>query len=630
MAYGQDNQISIHSNTQISPADTGSILNMVRKADSLEIPAPDSAIYWYNLALRLSKEKNFIDGIGNCLQGLGSSYLNKGEWDKATSYFRAAIPYCRKAILFTDMSSTVYGNLGSISYFQGNYKRAALYFDSSLKEGARKGIDPENLYLATIRNNLAGVYLQLDQPQLALKYARKATAIARRKNYSTLLVHALSNQGGIYSKLNNDEQALTYLKESLNISRKNKLRDEELIALNILGDVMLKKEKPVEALAYLQEMGKLTPSPPYYLFIFQGYASGKAYFLLKDYGKAEAELERALAAAEMYNINDNKIEAHKDLSEVYAQSGNYKQAWQQRLIYENLKDSLLNREKARDINELEVRFRTSEKDKELAEKKLTIMHAETLNRKKTTWIWISSLSAIILALSVLLLRYRQKSKEIRQMQQKELELLRATMEGEETERIRVGKELHDGVSGFLSAIKMNLVTLRMQRHDITGSDAYTNALLLADEAADELRKTAHNLVPSLLAKSGLSEAIRGFCRRLSQPGGIQMQVRIMGMPQRLDPEKELAIYRIAQELLHNILKHAQATQVIVAISWLEEILMISIEDNGVGMLLQEQGDGLGMDNIAKRVKSIHGSIETDQGENGGTAIYLYFPLAGRA
>lgn len=537
------------------------------------------------------------------------------------------------------VSMTAYGDLGTYNYYKGNYEQAAKYFDSSIQESKRMRLNIEGPSYVKTLNNLSGIYFKLGRFDIALQYANRAEAICRKykynkyvKEYQEGLAHALINKGGLYNKLNNDNKALDCLQEARKLCEEYELAYYEQEVYNSLSELMLKKGRPGKAIDYLKHPAKT--GTPLNSMITKGMLKGKAYLQLKAYDNAIQQIENSIVQAERYNIHSEKEDAYKELSKIYAITGQHKKALDYQLIYDSLRDSALNRQKALDINELEVKYRTAEKerqlafrDKELAEKKLNIASTEALSRKKTTWVWISSLSTLLLALIIILLRHRQVNRERHLRQQKEVDLLRATMEGEEAERIRVGKELHDGVSGFLSAIKMNLVTLRMQRSDVAHETPYTNAMSLADEAADELRKTAHNLVPSNLVKKGLSDAIKGFCDRVSHPNGIHLDVHIVGTPIRLNPEKELVIYRIAQELIHNILKHAQASKVLMTISWLDEVLMISIEDNGIGMPEKRDSNGIGMDNIHKRVQSVNGSLEIDNNEDTGTSMYLYFPLA---
>src|SRR5690606_7365869 len=138
--------------------------------------------------------------------------------------------------------------------------------------------------------------------------------------------------------------------------------------------------------------------------------------------------------------------------------------------------------------------------------------------RKNTWIWITSLSILLLGITIILLYRNNRHKQYLQeekirvlMQEQEIKLLKAMMTGEEKERTRLGRGWHDGVGGLLSAIKINLSTMRIHNQTLAETEHFRNVLELVDEATGELRKTAHNLMPEVLLKGGITEAVNNFC-----------------------------------------------------------------------------------------------------------------------
>ncbi len=617
----------------ITQKDTILVFDEIRKGQALEYKAPDSALAYYYNAYNMSKSMYYADGQALAVFNLARMHNRKGNLETALHYFLAAIPVCKASVQQQKLLSAIHGNIGNIYIFQGKYELAASYYDSSLSEELRFTNYQSSRNQASTYINLSRVYYRLKQYDKVYDFAQKAEAISRNMNYPERLALALNNKAEAMLATGNYYGAANSFQEMIKIGTEHNDRIATLSGYTGLGHLSLKQNNPDKALEYLNKAGSIAdPQNPYHLPFEINYLIGNAHFQLKQYRKAEDQLLKSLQYAYTIGFADDILNVHKILSEIYTATGRYKMALEHQTIYLNLKDSLLSNEKAKEINELEIKYRSSEKDRELAIKEkelvlknLSIARAEVLNRRQATWIWIISLGTLLLAMSIVLLRYRQLTREKQLQQQKALDLLKATMDGEEAERVRVGKELHDGVSSFLSAIKMNLVTLRMQRKDIAQESTYMHALSLADEAADELRKTAHNLVPSNLVKKGLTEAIKGFCERLSLPGSVTLEVQVMGSPIRLKAEKELSVYRIVQELIHNIIKHARASEALVIISWMEGVLMVTIEDNGIGMLETDDSKGIGIDNIRKRVQSVNGTLEIENGEDSGTSMYLYFP-----
>ncbi len=627
-------QTSIFTLPHFNTADTAAIRTLFRKGKALEKSAPDSALSYYMQAYKMSRSGQYATGMTYSLLHIGHILYAQSKFEQASFYYQNALIYAKLSDSLKSVILDIYGNLANIHFFLGAHSKAAQYYDTLLKEALS---DPDQYGNQIIKsyNNMSAIYRQLKQYDLALYYYTRAENECKKQNDWTSIVQSLVGKGDTYILMSKPELAKQTYEEALRISETYNDKTNLWFATLKMGDPAIHEHDPQQAVYYLKKVAAMDAShihPKHYLS-FIPYYLGVAYFQLKNYPKAEYYLSACLEQCKKTGYINDIYVVHEKLSSIYAITGKYRQAWELQQIAQRMKDSILTKEKSRDINELEIKYRTAEKDRELAirDKELAVQHlniarAEAASRKKTAWIWISSLSALLLAVSIVLLRYRQISRERHIQQLRELELLRATMEGEETERVRVGKELHDGVSGFLSAIKINLVSLRMQRKEIAADAPYINALSLADEAADELRKTAHNLVPTNLVRKGLSEAITGFCERLSHPNGMQLDVEITGNPIRLDAEKELAVYRIIQELVHNIIKHSGASKVIITISWLEEVLMITIEDNGVGMPVQTSSNGIGMENIHKRIQSINGSLEIENNEDGGTSMYLYFPL----
>jgi signal transduction histidine kinase len=227
---------------------------------------------------------------------------------------------------------------------------------------------------------------------------------------------------------------------------------------------------------------------------------------------------------------------------------------------------------------------------------------------------------------IIYLDFRNKRKlHLRQLktieQEKEIQLLQAVMQGEEKERSRIAKDLHDGVAGMLAAVKMHLSAGDEQVKTIQG---YQQAIQLLDEASVEVRKTSHNLMPEVLLQHGLNEAIRRYCSNISSPT-LQVQYYFIGDEQRYVESFELSVYRIVQELLNNVFKHSKATEAIVQMSIQNSLLSISIEDNGIGFPKDAlQSGGMGLGSLKHRIGALNGNLELQTEGGRGVNAYLEF------
>jgi signal transduction histidine kinase len=203
------------------------------------------------------------------------------------------------------------------------------------------------------------------------------------------------------------------------------------------------------------------------------------------------------------------------------------------------------------------------------------------------------------------------------------------MQGEERERSRIAKDLHDGVAGMLAAVKMHFSSISLSLGGVLQTEGYQQGIRLLDEASQEVRKTSHNLMPEVLLRHGLDEALRRYCGSINNSSKLVMQYDSFGESGRFVDSFELSVYRIVQELLNNIVKHSGASESIVQLSFQPGFLSITIEDNGIGL---SKGslvkDGMGLHSLRSRIQAINGKIELDSDTGSGVNAYLEFETAG--
>ncbi len=601
-------------------------MRVLRLGERLRSMPPDSAFVLLNRSYEQSMAVGYNDGVAGSLIELGRIAVLKGSPGQAMQLYNKALVYARNSYFFKHFTAACYSNMGGVSVFIGQYGQAARYFDSALNEGIRAKLPEARQHLVITYNNLGIVYLKLERPDLAMKYIGLAEDMACTHHFGKELRLTLGNKGGVYTARGDFEQAEATYREALQLAEQSK--DAEVIQAvrNGLGILALQREQPELAISYL---GGIIGAPgvydPFYGDILPRYHLGMAYYKLHRYDEAERYLNLALQKASRTGYFDGELTAHKTLSAIYEAQGKYRESMSEYRLYEQQKDTLLNRDKIRDIHELELKYQTAQKDRELIAKDHNILRAAVLNRKKNLLVVVSLALAALCIGGLALFRYLQKIKGKRVQQQQEVALLKATLAGEEAERIRLGQELHDGVGGYLSAIKINLSSLRMKLPALSGETLFDRSLLLTDEANEELRGIAHNLVPSSLVKKGLGKAVAEFCAYLGHKGAPVIRVQETGIPQRLNPVSELAIYRIIQELMHNILKHAQATEASLSLSWQETLLLIAVEDNGIGMEEQDK-TGIGLENTKRRIAALQGSLELESSPGAGTSVYMEFIL----
>jgi signal transduction histidine kinase len=608
-------QLSFPSFTR---ADTTRVRALIRQGINLLPRNTDSAIYAFSEALSLSRTTGYDDGIGYALAFMGAAVMDKGEYERGMSLYREAIPYCRKAKYIRNALPSLYINMGG-SYFQsGDYARANEYYYAALKY--LQQYLPHNDNIATVYNNLATVQLEMGQYRQALIYAAQAEQIARKKNVQILVGSALVNKGTAYNKLNLSDSAMYCYKEALNLGRREGFVDMQQAALTCIGDQLLLDGKNREAIRYYEEsMGLSGATSPLHAFIMPGYSMGLALYRLKDYKKAEQVLLSALDKAAKTNLSNDKKEAHATLAAVYEAMGRYKEALVQQRLYEQLKDSQTNTEKLRAINEVEAKYQTAQKDKEIVSKGLQIAQQERrLERKNVLMIAVTG-GASLLALVALGIGYSRRKIG---MKDRKIEQLKAMMAGEEKERARISRELHDGIGGMLTGIKMNLKTFQKIHEETPAGEGLNDIMDMLQDMGEEIHKTAHNLMPDILLKHNLREALLLYCEQLDTGGKLEIDLQFHGAIDELDKSLELPLYRIIQELLQNIIKHANATLVAIQLRRDDDIVRISVEDNGTGFSQSGSKPGLGLLNIETRIQALNGYFSIEPAQQMGTTAFI--------
>ncbi|WP_232831742.1 ATP-binding protein [Taibaiella helva] len=604
------------SHATFSRTDTLEVRALIRKGIVLLSRNTDSAIACFEAAETLSRNTGFDDGIGYALAFLGAAVTDKGDFSKGLALYREAMPYCRRARFIGNALPSLYINMGG-SFFQvGNYERAYEYYYQALKY--LQQYMPSNDNIAAVYNNLATVQEELGQHRQALDYALKAEAFARKKNAAVLVGSALVNKGTAYDKLLLSDSAMLAFREALQLSRKEGVVDIQQACLTSIGDLLLKAGRNREAVAHYREAMQLsTTTSPIHAFITPGYSLGLALFRLGEYREAEQILLAALARAEETRLTGNMKDGRATLAALYEATGRYREALEQHRLYDQLKDSQTNTEKVRAINEVEARYQTIQKDKALLEKEWTIAEQKRKLEHKNMLIGtVVGGTLILLAVVIGVWRSRRRIA----MRDRRIEQLKAMMTGEEKERVRLSRELHDGIGGMLTGIKMNLKTWqKLHEHEVTGN-GLGDVMEMLQDMGREIHKTAHNLMPDILLKHHLREALQLYCEQLDTGGRPAIDLQLYGDLDSLDKSLELPVYRMIQELLQNILKHAQATLVAIQVRREGNVLSILVEDNGSGFRPQDKKGGLGLMNIEARVQALNGYFSIEPAAKGTTAF----------
>jgi signal transduction histidine kinase len=466
-----------------------------------------------------------------------------------------------------------------------------------------------------------------------LSYHQKALDIYLAGQNTPGVARTLSHLGSLYSSRHfceprNEEEklidfntAISYFEKSIN--QYSLIGDGRGIAngnQNIAA-VYNQMGKPETAIGFIQksiDFYRQSDDPDG----FSGalHTLGKAYVRLNEFDKAIQAFRESEEIGLKHNLKKGFQYLYEAIAYPYYAIGDYKNAYLYYIRYMTIRDSVYNSEKSRQIIELETKYQS-----EVKENKILRLTSEKRRRSNIVYLLVGIIILLGLSINyyVRLLRKNRiiadqnieiREKKIAELEKERLYLAaRSVMEGEEAERSRLASDLHDGLGGLLSGIKINLSSMK-ENAVITHENvhAFNHALSLLDTSISELRRIAHNMMPETLNHYGLKTALEDFCTQVSPAGQPALALQFFGDEIRFTKEIELTMYRIVQELVNNALKHSGATQINIQLFSEPKRLFAQVTDNGKGFdpeMIDKERKGKGIDNIRDRVTAINGKFE---------------------
>lgn len=221
-----------------------------------------------------------------------------------------------------------------------------------------------------------------------------------------------------------------------------------------------------------------------------------------------------------------------------------------------------------------------------------------------------------------------KQKVTNLLKEQELLAIDAMIEGQEKERQLIASDLHDDLGALMATLQLNFENLDKHKNSEDSNVLFARTKSLISEAYQKIRKIAHAKNSGVIAKQGLLKAIKNNAHKISQLNDIDIDVREHGLENRLENSLELTIFRIVQELITNIIKHADASQVTIHFTNHEGLLNIMVEDNGKGFDTKSisKSKGMGIHSIEKRIESFEGTMTIESIIGKGTTIILDIPI----
>lgn len=635
----------------------------------------DSALLFCNQALKLSRSLAYREGSADALYKKSLIYNSIGELNTSLSYanrflqlsdslqdsMRLAKAYFHIGNITRNLSNNktvldnykkslhiylgkkdtvrmiaIYNSMGNYFLKTTIYDSAAIYFHHAIKLCEVSGRKPG---LGKILCNLAEVYLRLKEFENARKYLNMSLAFYEKYGEIANMAIPYTKLGNLANKEGDYVRAMEYYHLADSLYREvNDARGIHDIYINYgiiyqkQGKYNLAVENYNLALAYYRKQniaeGTITS--------WQGKASvysrqGKFEQALILYDSC---LQLAIESTNLYR----QKEILGNMSEVYFNAGNFKKAFIFHVRFNKIKDSIFNLEKAEIVSDLMFKY---EKEKDQAyilalenENLLKDLRIRTRTNQRNVY-FFTGLGIITIALFLFIFfRYKARkekiiaSQKIRQLEEeKKLLAARFLVEGQEEERKRIAQELHDGLGILLSATKMQFLAISDKSPE--NKALIEKASKFLEQASGDVRKISHNMMPGLLTKLGLYEALEDLFDNLADTKGLNAQIEISGSTERLPENQEIMLYRIIQEMVNNTLKHAEAKQIELQINVRQKWLDIRYSDDGKGFDVEEkqQQKTLGLQSILSRVKFLNGSVSIESSPPKGCVFIMQIPVS---
>ena len=549
--------------------------------------------YWYNLS-----KVQFISGqLDNSFASADSGLdLNRRQGNR----YRSAKFYNLKASVYS---------------YQQKYEKAIELFKTSLEI-----LESHKDYhtSALIKNNIANIFFGLSDYESAYGYS-VASYRQLKSEGDTVNLPAVTGVAAISAfKLHKTKIGKSYSEEALALSLRYSNPVGLIIANHSYGEYYSLQEKYDSAVVYFNKSLAYSEQFRQAHYIMLNKIALQHSFLKQiDYKKS---IEYGLQGLKESNSLENKntlYSINKNLGYAYAGLKQYDKAYHHiQLAHEYyIQSAGIENQKA--INELLIQYDTEKKEKQLAENKIVIIEKENTLIKRNQWITL--LSGLMVALVLLYIIYirNQRQKLLLLKRTQEQELTEASVQAEEIERERIANELHDGMASSITGIKIKL-------EDLINDENKSQLAPLVDHLKslhEETRRISHNLMPLAINSTNWIDQLKLYCQENSNARFRILFTNNSRTAGSIDIKVALTLFRITQELIHNVQKHANTDFCHVQISDLENSLCISVEDEGVGFNTDSK-EGIGLSSIRKRLAILGGELAIESKPDQGTLITL--------
>ncbi len=593
----------------------------------------------------------------NICDELSWSYLND-DFGKAKRFALQGIERARSENIPT-MEATLYRNLGVAYYMNSQMDSAQLWLDRSLEKAM---VSQDEKLEAAVYGAIGNLHNVTGAYQEALSYYLKALSMFESQGNNERIRSLLGNIGTLYHSLLNLNQAEKYY---LELEKESKLAGDTYNlgrAYDGLSRIALREKDFDKSLGYsisaaeifhnsnqqLEEAIALQGIAMVYYSHYRDYPTAKEYALralkLTQESGYPAHIAGSLNILSNIHFNEKDYQNCRqsareairiDTTDANVTSNLYANMVRSGIFLDNNEEALHYFDKYRALiderstTEFERSMAEQEKKYLTANQQMRISALEH-ERKLFGILLFSGLFILLLLLLLLWLRQKAISSEkklaeqkiVHLEQEKQIVATQSILDGETAERTRLARDLHDGLGGMLSAVKLNLFDMRqdviIETDDV---ERFNQVIEMLDNSMKELRRVAHNMMPESLSRYGLKVALEDFC--LSLP---KVTFHFFGEDQRIDHKSENTLYRAVFELINNAIRHAEAEHINVQLIQQADRVSVTVQDDGKGFDPGKVSQGAGLKNVQNRISSAGGTVDIHSVTGQGTEITLEIDL----
>lgn len=529
---------------------------------------------------------------------------------------------------------------GIVHLDRGSYELSLVFFIKSLKLYEEKD---DKLRIADCYIKIGKIHTYNKNFTKTKEYYDKALVIRKEYGNEEDLAGAYYALGTFNGETGNYDKALEYLNLSHELFDKSDNKKEQIHTLHAIALVYLSWEKYNKALEFgFQSLDLAEKLGTKIDITHELYLVGGIYLDSSDYITAIEYLQKCLILSQELDLKSQISRTYDGIANSYIGLRDFRNA----VIYlqktMDLDDILFSERTTKQIAEMQEKYDTEKKNQLLKQNKDEIQNQKARAKQQRLIITLVIVALVLTLIILFIIRRNYKNKQKAALilasqkeeinRQKIIDLLNkqdllnfnSMMEGQEKERKRIAGELHDNMGSLLATVKLHFGSLE---ENIKNEEQFQTVNNLLDKACDDIRNISHSLDSGILSKFGLISALNEIKNTLESTNKLKVNIVSHGIDSRLDSSLEITLYRIVQELVGNIIKHANAKEISIELTRQDQILNLIVEDNGKGFnLADNKGTGIGLKNIHSRIDELNGSFSIDSRIGKGTIVIIDVPL----